>query len=98
MHFQDGQGDLEGGGDVLLVHRVARAEVLVRGPSESSARADVFPQGDPDRLVYEKPELREEPTEMGVFPRDGECEGPVGEHASLTEEAGIKVAGGRARK
>src|SRR5439155_9130658 len=80
MGLQDGQGDLEGRRDVLLVDRVARAEVLVRSPSESSARADVFLQGDSDRFVHEYAELCEEPTEMRVVPRDGKDEGPVGEH------------------
>jgi len=83
MHLQDGEGDLERGGDVLLVHRVARAEVRVCSPSESSARSDVFPQGDPDRFVHEEAELRKEPTETRILRRNRKDEGSVCEHTPL---------------
>jgi hypothetical protein len=38
-------------------------------------------QGDPNRFIDEEAELREEPVETGVVPRDRENECPVYEHA-----------------
>ena len=79
---QDRQCDLERGRDVLLVYRVARAQVFVRGPRESSAGSNIVPQGDPNRFVHEEAKLREEPTETGILQSDRKDKGSVGEHVS----------------
>jgi len=43
MGLQNPQGDFESGRDVLLVHQVPTAQVLVGDTRESSAGSDVLP-------------------------------------------------------
>ncbi len=70
MGVQDGQRDLEGRRDVLLVDDMPTAQGLVGGAGESGPRPDVLAKGDADRLVDEESEFREEPVQRRGIPPD----------------------------
>jgi hypothetical protein len=80
MSLQSPQGDLEGGGDVLLVESMAAAHISVSGADESGSRSDVRLKGDADRLVDKETELGQEPVQLRGIPPDLEGKGPVKVH------------------
>jgi len=63
IDFQDGQRDLECARDVLLVHLVLVGERSVRGPLKPELGPQILAECDPNRLVHDESELREQSTE-----------------------------------
>src|SRR3990172_7470732 len=77
VSLQRTEGDFEGRGDVLLVDCMAPAQVRVGDASESCAGPDVLLGRDPDGLVHEEAELRQEPRQPGILTWNGKHQGSV---------------------
>ncbi len=98
MRVQDGQRDLEGRRDVLLVDDMPTAQNLVGGASESGPRPDVLSKGDADRLVDQQPKFREEPVQRRGIPPDLEDQGPMDVHRLPWRRGARQASQGRCPK